>query len=304
LLWSLLKLHHKVQFAHWHSCPEINCVNSSLKEIMIAKPLWLVSYLAPNSFWFYQAVGAYLSRALEIDIQITEGACDPLDDLLVLGDRLDLAFICGLPFIRHSHRCPRQWRAIAAPVMNAPRYQQHPVYFSDVVVSHRSAFTTLADLEGTTFCYNDPGSNSGYQLMRQALMQAEYPPHFFKQVIQSGAHQRSLRWVADGLADCAAIDSTVLEQELRDYPDLAGQLRTVASIGPCPMPPVVASDHLGMTQIAAIQSALLNPDAELRSAMNKANIQGYAAVTTEDYEAIAQGYDAAIQAGYEILSAS
>lgn len=52
-------------------------------------------------------------------------------------------------------------------------------------------------------------------------------------MIQSGSHQRSIRLVVDGLAECAGIDSVVLEQELRDLPDLSRHLRVVETIGPC-----------------------------------------------------------------------
>jgi phosphonate transport system substrate-binding protein len=258
-----------------------------------------VSYLAPNLFWFYQAVTRHVGHVLGEEIQIMAGQCDPLEDLLLLHDQVDIAFICGLPFIRHFDRNPGMFRAIAAPIMQALRYQQRPVYFSDIVVRSDRPFRGVTELKGTTFCYNDPGSNSGYQIMRQALMQFNCPADFFSRVVQSGSHQRSLRWVVDGHADCAAIDSTVLEQELRDFPDMAQHLQVVASIGPCPMPPVVVAERLGADQIAAIQSALLHPDVELQAAMDNARIQSYAAVMTEDYRAIAQHYAMAVRAGYE-----
>src|SRR6476469_7540041 len=96
-----------------------------------------------------------------------------------------------------------------------------------------------------TLWYNNPGSNSGYNLFRHRLLKAGHHSNFFGKVIQSGSHQRSIRWVVEGLADCSAIDSTVLEQELRDSPELSNNLRVVESIGPCPMPPVVAAKRLG-----------------------------------------------------------
>jgi phosphonate transport system substrate-binding protein len=107
--------------------------------------------------------------------------------------------------------------------------------------------------------------------------------------------------VVDGLADCSAIDSTVLEQELRDFPELSPRLRVIESIGPCPMPPVVAAQRLGSAFIDSLQSALCQPDTELQSAMERSHIQRYVAVNAEDYEAIATMYDTAVQAGYEAL---
>ena len=263
--------------------------------------LRLVSYLAPNMFWFYEAVGAYLSRVLKVETQIRQSQFDPLEDPVLLQDRLDLAFICGLPFIRYYQISAKQLQTLVAPVMQAERYHNHPVYFSDVVVHAASDLMTFDDLAGKTLCYNDPGSNSGYNLLRHRLMQAGHPQSFFGKVIQSGSHQRSIEWVVDGLADCSAIDSTVLEQELRDLPELSSHLRVIESIGPCPMPPVVAAERLGKEFIKQLQSALLQPDAQLQAAMQQAQIRNYVAVEVEAYTAIATLYDAALQAGYETL---
>ncbi len=263
--------------------------------------LRLVSYLAPNMFGFYEAVGAYLSRVFGIETQIVQSQYDPLEDPMMLQDQLDVAFICGLPFARRHQVVSSQLQALVAPVMQASRYQEYPVYFSDIIVNAESDLKTFDDLGGRTLCYNDLGSNSGYNLLRQRLIQAGYPSSFFGKVIPSGSHQSSIKLVAEGLADCSAIDSTVLEQELRNSPELSTSLRIVESIGPCPMPPVVAAKHLGIAFIDKLQSALLQPDTELESAMAQAGIRRYVAVESEVYGAIAIGYDAAVEAGYEII---
>jgi phosphonate transport system substrate-binding protein len=264
--------------------------------------LKLASYLAPNMFWFYEAVAASLGQALGLEVQILQSDCDPLQDPIFLQDQLDIAFICGLPFIQYYRHTPQQLSAIAAPVMQRPRYRNRPVYFADVIVNADSNIATFNDLAGKTLCYNDPGSNSGYNLLRQRLIQAGHSKDFWGKAILSGSHQRSIRWVIHGLADCAAIDSTVLEQELQNFPELVSQLRVVESIGPSPMPPVVLAQHLGPEYIYRIQAALLQPDIALRSAMERAEIRRYAAIESKDYEAIAIQYDAALQAGYERLS--
>jgi phosphonate transport system substrate-binding protein len=252
-------------------------------------------------FGFYEAVGAYLSRVLDLETQLVQSQYDPLEDPIMLDDQLDIAFICGLPFARRHRVAANQLQALVAPTMQACRYQDRPVYFSDIIVNAESGLKTFEDLASKTLCYNDLGSNSGYNLLRQRLIQCGYPSSFFGKVIQSGSHQRSIRWVADGLVECSAIDSTVLEQELRNSPDLSAQLRVIESIGPCPMPPVVAATHLGSALINKLQSALCHFDTELESAMHQVGIQRYVAVQSKDYEAIAIMYDTAVQAGYEVI---
>jgi phosphonate transport system substrate-binding protein len=183
--------------------------------------------------------------------------------------------------------------------MQATRYQNRPVYFSDIIVKVDSNVMSFDDLAGKTFSYNDLGSNSGYNLVRQRLIQAGYPSRFFGNVISSGSHQQSIRLVIEGLADCAAIDSTVLEQELFDFPELSHHLRVIDSIGSCLVPPVVVAQHLGKAFIDSLQSALIQPDTELQSAMKRSQIQRYVPVKSEDYAHLGRMYDAALQRGYE-----
>lgn len=259
-----------------------------------------ISYLAPNWFEYYQSVVLFLGRVLQCETRLSVSDGDPLNDPFLLQDQLDLAFICGLPFIRRCQIAPNQLRAIAAPVMQAERYQNRPVYFSDVIVRANSRFQTFCDLAGSTVCYNDPGSNSGYYLLRYRLLE-QCSTRFFNNAVQSGSHQRSLRWVIEGKADCAAIDSTVLEQECRMFPELTNHLRVLESSDPCPMPPIVVAQHLGDDLIEQIQSALLQPDRQLKAAMAHMKMQRYEAVNTDDYGAIAQIYDAVTHSRFSQL---
>lgn len=264
------------------------------------RELILVSYLAPNMFGFYSAVGEYLGCQLGVKTQILQSQFDPLTDPMMLQDQLDIAFICGLPFAQLNRILPNGLTALVAPVMKATRYQNSPIYFSDIIVKSDTDLISFAQLRGKTLCYNDPGSNSGYNLVRQQLMHSGYPSRFFGNVIQSGSHQRSIRLVIEGIADCSAIDSTVLEQELRDFPELSQHLRVIESIGPCPMPPIAAAQRLGSTLINTLTALLCQLKPEWQ-AMDRAHIQRFAAVQSEDYLPIGDLYDTAIKAGYESL---
>jgi len=268
-------------------------MNSAFQKIRI------VSYLAPNMFWFYQGVATYLGQILGVETEITQSQYDPLQDPMMLQDQIDMAFICGLPFVQLNRIIPGQLQALVAPVMQASRYQDVPVYFSDMIVKASCDFS-FDDLAGKTFCYNDLGSNSGYNLVRYKLMQSQYPSNFFGKVIQSGSHQRSIQLVVEGIADCAAIDSTVLEQQLRFEPKLANHLRVIESIGPCPMPPIVISQRLA-DHSQKLRSILCQPNTEVSNLMKQAYIRRYVSVQNEDYAPIGRIYDDVMQAGYEIL---
>ncbi|YAF97995.1 MAG: phosphate/phosphite/phosphonate ABC transporter substrate-binding protein [Nodularia sp. CChRGM 3473] len=137
-----------------------------------------VSYLATNWFGLYQAIAAYLGRVLQVEVQLHQSEYDPLKDPLLFQDQIDLAFICGLPLIRYSQVVLDELQTLIAPVMQAPRYSNCPIYYADVIVKADSNIKKFADLSGKTFCYNDTGSNSGYNLLLKHLDQKQYPQNF------------------------------------------------------------------------------------------------------------------------------
>jgi len=252
----------------------------------IPSKLRVISYLAPNCFDLYAVITAYLGRVLQLKTQLDQAECDPLEDPLLLQDQLDLAFICGLPLTRYCQVVSDRLQTLVAPVMLSPRYENRPIYFADAIVNAKSDIKVFADLGGKTFCYNDIGSNSGYNLLQHRLIQDGHDQSFFNKEIQSGSHQRSIRWVVDGKADCAVIDSVVLEQELRDFPELSQQLRVVEVLGPSPMPPLVVAQRLGKSLIQQMQSALLQPDTEVQKAMKRFGVKRFAAVELTDYKVL------------------
>ncbi|MCM0594326.1 MAG: PhnD/SsuA/transferrin family substrate-binding protein [Gloeotrichia echinulata IR180] len=251
--------------------------------MIIYKRLRVISYLAPNWFELYQAIANYLGRVFKVEFQLQQGECDPLEDPLLFQNQIDLAFICGLPLIRYSQIVLNQWQTLVAPVMESPRYGNYPIYYADVIVNADSNIQKFADLAEKTFCYNDLGSNSGYNLLCHRLTQETSGQNFFSKMLQSGSHQRSIRCVVEGLADCAAIDSVVLEQELKDFPELSQHLRVVEVLGPSPMPPLVVAQHLGISLIGEMQLALLQPDAQMLRVMKQFGVRRFSPVKLADY---------------------
>jgi phosphonate transport system substrate-binding protein len=140
--------------------------------------------------------------------------------------------------------------------MAGARYQNRPIYFSDVVVRRDSPFTTFNDLRGATWAYNEVGSQSGYHITRYKLAQIGENGTFFGQTVASGAHVRSLEMVVAGEVDASAIDSTVLEDALRRSPALAQQIRLIDTLGPSPIPPWVIHKSVPAPLRQAIRQAL------------------------------------------------
>jgi phosphonate transport system substrate-binding protein len=87
------------------------------------------------------------------------------ESLLDAG-RIHVAWICGLPYVWKADRPRPHIELLAGPVMQDASYEDRPVYFSDVVVRRDSESTTFADLRGASWAYDEPGSYSGYNVVR------------------------------------------------------------------------------------------------------------------------------------------
>ncbi len=254
-----------------------------------------VSYLSPSLMWLYQALADQMAATLNTTAQVTQSQYDPMDDPALLTGEIDVAFMCGLPLVRRERAAPGKLLPLVAPVMRAERYADQPIYFSDVIVRADSRAQTFEDLAGLTLCYNDPGSNSGYNTLRYRLLKSGHTNGFFGKVIPSGGHLRSIEWVVSGHSDCSAIDSLVLAQAFRADLALADQLRVVESLGPTTNPPVVAAAHLGIEAIQKMIDALLHME---NAVLEHAAISRYTPVKLSDYASVADMYDEAERAGF------
>ncbi len=248
------------------------------------------SCMAPNMDFVCRELANYLSMRLSIPVEARLDIPWPERERLLDEGQIDLCWICGLPYVRKADQVPSPPRVelVAAPVMQGPRYQDRPIYFSDVVVRSDSPFQTLDDLRGATWAYNEPNSHSGYNVVRYALATRGETAGYFGRVVETGAHQVSLQMILRRQVDGSAIDSTVLEQELQENPGLSSQIRIIDSFGPSPIPPWVASRHTSMERRQALREALLEMDRAPagQALLNRARLARFTAVTDRDYDPI------------------
>lgn len=250
--------------------------------------LRVVSCMADNAEPFAAEVAAALGRALQVPVAFITDRPWPERERALQDGEVHVGWLCGLPYVQEAARTRPRYELLGAPVMQGDRYGGRPVYFSDLVVRHDHPARSLADLQGATVAINEPNSHSGHGVLRHALAAARMPHGFFGQVVESGAHQRSLALIADGAIDAAAIDSTVLDTELRREPALGRALRPIATFGPSPIPPWVASTGLPPGVRAALREALLAlpGDAPGRAAFRRARVLGFAPVDDAWYTPI------------------
>ena len=263
----------------------------------------LASFLAENARPFYERVAGYVAGRLGEPATLLAGVDWETRHRMLDEGRIELAFICGLPYSQKFDRPDRAVELLCAPVMAASRYGGHPVYFTDVIVRRESPFRSFADLRGRSWAYNDPGSHSGYNLPRQHLLTLGETSGYFSRTVASGSHQRSIRMVLDGGVDASGIDSAVLELEEKLQPDLGSGLRVVESIGPCPIPPVVVSSRVTDDLRARLRELFLtmHGDPEGRAILTEGLLARFVPVRDADYDPIREMVRRAEAAGFLTL---
>ncbi len=201
---------------------------------------------------------------------------------LLLSGRLDLAWICGFPYIRHRHQLP---------LIVVPRFRGRPLYQSHLIVAKDALVQTWRDLEGRLFAWADPDSNSGYLYPRHLLTQAgKDPDHFFRRTFFTWGHPRSIEAVAVGLADGAAVDSYVLETLAQRQPALVDRVRVIARSPDFGFPPIVASPALPESDREALRRVLIDQvqDAEGQALLRALNLDNFSLENPALYDGIAE----------------
>ena len=247
---------------------------------MLRFATFLAPSLEPVYAWIADAVAAAIGEEAELHVGTSYQE--------LADGRADLAFLCGLPYVHLADSDPSPVVPVAAPVLAGGRYGGRPVYFSDVIVRADAPATTLSDLRGAVWAYNEPDSQSGYGVVRAHLAGLGEVGGFFGRVVEAGFHDTAIRLVAAGEVDAAAIDSQVLAVAMRDDPSLAAQIRVIEVMGPSTIQPVVASATLAPGLVAALGRAFsglaLSPGGG--DALAEGLFAGFVPISDRDYDDI------------------
>ena len=215
------------------------------------------SFLGDNALDFYRQLVAYLGEKTGLPTEIVLNLSPEEQEAQVEREEIQVVFTCGLPYVLKADQNPPRLHLLAAPVLAGERYDDQPIYFSDVIVRADSGYHTFADLRGARLAYNEVYSFSGYKSLRHHLQRQGETLQFFSHCLPSGSHALSMGWVEQGRADTAAIDSVVLAMEFRQSPDRATRFRVIERLGPYPMPPIAAVSGLPVPIRAKLQDELL-----------------------------------------------
>lgn len=193
-------------------------------------------------------------------------------------------------------------------IVAAPAYTAEgcagPTYRSAVVVRADDEARGMPDLRGRRAVFNARDSQSGYSALRALAAPLARGGRFFAEATESGAHAASMQAVADGRADCAAVDCVCWAMAEHYRADLASRLRVLAWSPPAPALPFVTAARRPADEVAAIRAALLDTlaDPGTADARRVLFLGGAEPVDDAAYDAVLAMEERAVLAGYPALA--
>jgi len=196
--------------------------------------------------------------------------------------KVDVAFVCSGPYVAGHDGFGL--KLLAAPVVNG-----QPAYNSYIIVNASSEATSWESLRGSRFAYTDPESNTGRTVPRFMLEElGEDPETFFSDSFYTYSHDNSIKAVATGEADAAAVDSLIWEYGNSTDPTYTSKTRILVKSEPYAIPPVVVRPGLDELLVEKLRVAFLdaNKDAEGRAILDHMRIEEFAEIEDSAYDVI------------------
>jgi ABC-type phosphate/phosphonate transport system substrate-binding protein len=176
---------------------------------------------------------------------------------------------------------------VATPRFDAPGCEGS-LYSSHIVVPASSVVQTLQDLRGLRCAINGYASHSGCNALRSTFARLATEGRFFSSVVASGGHALSLKMLAEGQADVAAVDCVVYALLARHRPQAVENLRIIGRTVSVPVGPYIASAGSSVDMVARLRTGLLRAadDPDMVSARHTLLIRGFEILGPEDYSSI------------------
>lgn len=183
---------------------------------------------------------------------------------LIDGGEVQIAFICSGALL--SSLKP----TVGQEILVTPQIAGSTTYRSYIIVPSSSKADSILDLRGKSFAYMDPLSFSGRIAPQSMIKRLGYNPEsFFGRTLFTYSHDKSIRAVADGIVQGAAVDSLIYDLTIAKDEGIRGKLKVIDQSEAVGNPPVIVSNKTDQELIARLKNTLLtlHMDEEGRRAM-------------------------------------
>jgi len=210
------------------------------------------------TFALYQQLADYMGEKLGRPVELVQGKTyAEINDLVKSGD-VALALVCTNPYLQGQ-------QDFGMELLVAPLVQGEPYYYSLLIVRRDLDVSSLEELRGMTFAFTDPLSNTGRLAPLYQLAQlGETPESLFSRSIFTYSHDNSIRSVADGIVDAAAVDSLVYDYLPVTEPEMMAKIKVIEKWGPFGINPFVVNPGLDPALKTQLREVFLNMDKDSR----------------------------------------
>jgi len=209
-----------------------------------------------------------------------------------------LAQTCGYPW---ATRLRGQVRLVAAP-----RYRfdgcEGAEHCAFILVPETLEASSLADLRGKRVALNSLDSNTGMNLLRQAVAPLTERGRFFGEVIVSESHANSLALLQQGHADVAAVDAVTYGYLQRAEPERVTGLRPLQRTRRSPALPFITAASRSDAEVQALREALSDSLAADPKLAERLAIEGFTAVDETTYLPLLDWRREAVEQGYPVIA--
>ncbi len=235
-----------------------------------------------EGFVYYREFIDYIGEKLNKPVQyINREKYDEINALMKSG-QIDIAFVCSGPYVDGHDD-------FGMELLAAPQAYHRTVYYAYIIVAKSSPIQRFEDLRGKSFAFTDPLSNTGRLVPKYMLAKMnETPDSFFKKYIFTYAHDKSIKAVAEGVVDGAAVDSLIWEYADRTNPELTAKTKIIKKSPPYAVPPVVARMGLSPALKRQLRDLLLNAhrDERGKELLDKMMIDRFVDIDDDAYRSI------------------
>jgi phosphonate transport system substrate-binding protein len=209
-----------------------------------------------------------------------------INEMLKTG-KLEAAFVCSGPYTDGK-------KQFGLELLVAPQAYGVAVYYSYILVAKDNRFSSFEELRGKRFAFTDPMSNTGKLVPTYMLAKKnETPERFFKEVIFTKSHDKSIKAVAQGIVDGAAVDSLIWEYLNATNPEFTSKTRVLKKSPPYATPPVVVPPNLDPGLKHKMKQAFLNAhlDVKGREILHKMKIDKFVEIDDGAYDSVREMQD-------------
>jgi len=251
------------------------------------KPLRIAvgSMITPREgFAYYKQLVDYIGEKLTRPVEFVDRENYAEINGLIKSGNIDVAFVCGRPYVDGHDD-------FGMELLVAPQTYGETVYYSYIIVSNDSPYESFEELRGKSFAFADPMSNSGKLVPTYMLAKmGETPDSYFQKYVYTYAHDKSIRTVANGIVDGAAVASLVWEYLNHTNPEFTSKTRVIEKSLPYGIPPVVVHPDLEQQLKEKIRRILLNAhkDEKGREILQRMMIDKFVLIDDSAYDSIRQ----------------